>query len=321
MSEEQEARAKVLSARLEIEWPRSMVYNAKRYVRSAAPAVDLPGTLAHLRSLDFASPDVQGDAARLLDRCGYAPSVEPETGHARRAARWASEHIGADILESLAAIQRAAVAIEREKAEQSAQGYKRIARGAKGRVPSVRDMETAIVTYLKRQRRDVPQKENSGTYLSELFGALADAAREAGEPLERVLQRIAPGPLRPELTKAVPASPGEVLRHLLNVCTASGRIDTLVRFDGDGQPVVRIAPRDAVCALLLRTHEAAALREESWARCAWCGKAFARKRRDQKACGDTCKNSLKKQRQRARKRAHDETKERRAQHHAEKSQG
>lgn len=167
---------------------------------------------------------------------------------------------------------------------------------AKTRPPTMPELEAKMIAYLKLQRADVPQKGPLLT--SELFSAVADAAQAEGKTFQDAMQSIAPGTPLPALRQLQPR-PNEVLRRALNVF--AGEIAAHLTFGADG-PTVVFTPLNPVAAMLLMMREQAAVRQQDWRKCAWCGEWFERTAPRQNTCPDRpCGNNLQMSRKRARK--------------------
>jgi len=253
----------------------------------------------------------------------------------RRVVHWSAQHVSDYLLSRLESLRMAVCEFDKERARETAREnaavYKKV------HAQRLAKVESAMVEYLKAQPRadvNIPRKEGprDSEFLPALFREVAAVAKVT-EPLvgnesalseeeqmrhrmQRVMQRITRVEPPPELEQ--PASPSEVLIRLLNVNTTSGHICAQLIFDRNGLPVVRIEPRDPVAALLLRA-QAASQRSVPWVPCVreGCGRYFPKDRKNRNCCSERCANYMKVKRYRDKK-----TKtQRRAQHHAEKSQG
>lgn len=303
------------SARLVFEEPDVMYVDYGHYVRTETSDIDWPAKLLALRNDDFAGEDAKTNASRLLNDCGYIPVMElPDDKHLpnrlspkerarllrwskrRKATRWDGAPVDKRMLERIQAMQAKIRDLVHYEVRTVA------SRNTKARKLTSDDINTCMVKYLKDQRADVPSKGED--FKRELHRAVADVAREAGEPLDQVMQRIAPGApgAPPPRVDSSDPSPDEVLRYLLSDAIVYGA-DKKLSFDTDGTLVLSLTPREPLVALLLRAHKAMSLSFAKWATCKRCGKSFPQKRRDAKACSEKCRNYLKVTKYQAKKKA------------------
>jgi hypothetical protein len=267
-----------------IETPQ-LRWNGGRYLAVRPTGVNWLAKLELLRSGDFTGEVGKTSAVQLLRGCGYAPPTESGK------AAWAQKRITPALLEELQTLQRTVRALYDGNGVQRAWQYRAACKRVLNKAVSSSPKQPLVTDQqMQTWMREHPQAGKPEGGRAALIWAVANYALE-----NRISAEKMPGyrPL-PKIEYPEPPYPEAVLRQLLEFTAVDG-IDTKLTFDKDGIPVVHLTPRNPVAALLLRAHEATTLSgavRAEWAACEQCGRAFPKKRSNERGCSPKCKNYL-----------------------------